>query len=207
MLECRTYPRRELIEIFGTKRIDSIKGKLKRRGYEFESHGRGETYEITITKQPPDRFRDFCIDELGIAPQTDFEKLKTFYSKFFFDEEFRSLPQNGMKDIILQNTIITNPTITSYVRNLYKNEMIQMGDPLYYSCNKFLGLYTPITEKQYKKAWAIYWELRNSGAEYHIALNEMCSSLGGFPVKTHETIFNAFELGKIEELEKLLLEE
>ena len=73
MLDIRTYTREELITIFKTNRLDSIKAKLKRQGYEFETSGRAETATVTITKQPL-RFRRFCIDELGFAPQTDFKK-------------------------------------------------------------------------------------------------------------------------------------
>ena len=100
------------------------------------------------------------------APQTDFKKLKRFLYKYMFDDEFRQLPYNGMKDIILQETIISNPTITNYVRKIYQNNMIGIGEPNYYSINKRLGTYTPITEKQYKEAWRLYWEARNEGAEY-----------------------------------------
>ena len=206
MLDIRTYTREELITIFKTNRLDSIKAKLTRQGYEFEASGRGETATVTITKQPL-RFRRFCIDELGFAPQTDFKKLKRFLYKYMFDDEFRQLPYNGMKDIILQETIISNPTITNYVRKIYQNNMIGIGEPNYYSINKRLGTYTPITEKQYKEAWRLYWEARNEGAEYHVALSEMCHHVKGYPFKNDKIILNGFETDKIAELEEILLKE
>ena len=206
MLDTRTYTREELIEIFKTDRLDSIRAKLKRQGYEFIAEGRGKTATVTITKQPL-RFRRFCIDELGYAPQTDFGKLKRFLYKYMFDDEFIQLPYNGMKDIILQDTLISNPTITNYVKKLYTNNMIGTGEHNYYSINKFMGTYTPITEEQYKEAWKIYWEHRHAGADYHIALVEMCQHVNGYPFKNDKIIFNAFEMAKIAELEEILLEE
>ena len=204
MLDIRSYTRKELIEIFNTNRFDSIKGKLNRQGYEFISHGRGETATIEIIKKPS-RFIRFCVDELGFAPQTDFEKLKRFLYKYMFDDDFRQLPYNGMKDIMVRETIISNPTITNYVRKLYSNNMIGYGDSNYYSINKELSTYTPITEQQYKEAWKIYWEYRDGG--YSLAFVEMCNHVNGYPFKNDKVIFNAFEMAKIAELEEILLEE
>lgn len=204
MLENRLYTRKELTKLFKTDRLDSIKAKLKRQGYEFTTSGRGETACVTITKRPP-RFRRFCIDKLGFAPQTDFEKLKIFLFKYMFEETFRELPKNGMKDIMIQETVISNPTITNYIRKLYNNNMINSGDPQYYAINKRLGTYTPITEEQYKEAWKIYWEYRGGG--YELAFMEMHYYLNGFPFKKDKIIFNAFEDKKIMELQEILLEE
>lgn len=204
MLENRLYTRKELTELFKTDRLDSIKAKLKRQGYEFTTSGRGETACVTITKRPP-RFRRFCIDKLGFAPQTDFEKLKIFLYKYMFKDTFRELPKNGMKDIMIQETVISNPTITNYIRKLYNNNIIGHGDPNYFSINKHLGTYTPITEEQYKEAWKIYWENREGG--YFIAFVEMCAHVNGYPFKNDKMIFNALEDATIMELQEILLEE
>ena len=82
MLNMRTYTREELKEIFHTDRIDSIKSKLNRQGYTYEASGRGQELILTITGLPP-RFKTFCIEQLGFAPQTDFERLKVFLYRFF----------------------------------------------------------------------------------------------------------------------------
>lgn len=204
MLNTRIYTRKELTDIFKTDRLDSIRAKLTRQGYEFITSGRADNATIEITKRPL-RFRRYCIDELGFAPQTDFKKLKKFLYKYMFDEGFRQLPHNGMKDIMVRETIISNPTITKYVRKLYSNNMIGYGDSNYYSINKELGTYTLITEKQYKEAWKTYWEYRDGG--YSLAFVEMCNHVNGYPFKNDKVIFNAFEMGKIAELEQILLEE
>ena len=91
MLDMRTYTREELKEIFHTDRIDSIKSKLNRQGYTYEASGRGQELTLKITGLPP-RFKTFCIEQLGFAPQTDFERLKVFLYHFFFDDDYRQLP-------------------------------------------------------------------------------------------------------------------
>jgi len=83
--------------------------------------------------------------------------------------------------------------------------MIGYGDANYYSIDRKSGKYTPITEKQYKEAWKIYWENREGG--YGLAFCEMCNHVNGYPFKNDKTIFNAFEMRKIAELEEILLEE
>ena len=78
MLNIQSYNQKELIEIFGTDRMDSIRRKLDSEGYQYTVSGLGNTYKLTVTELPF-RFRSFCIEKLGFAPQTDFEKLKVFY--------------------------------------------------------------------------------------------------------------------------------
>lgn len=41
MLEKRIYTRQELIEIYGTSRLDAIKKKIKNKGYKYIESGRG----------------------------------------------------------------------------------------------------------------------------------------------------------------------
>lgn len=91
MLDLRQYTRQELIDLFKTQRLDSIKAKLQRNGYKYTTQGRGKEFTLTITELPL-RFRNFCIDELHFAPQTDFVKLKNFLYRFMFDEDFRHMP-------------------------------------------------------------------------------------------------------------------
>ena len=205
MLENRLYTRIELTELFKTDRLDSIKAKLKRQGYEFTTSGRGETACVTITKQPL-RFRRFCIDVLGFAPQTDFKRLKKFLYKLMFDEEFRQLPFVGMKEYMIQTFYITNQTLCRWVQTLYDNNLITFCEQIYFSINKNrLDMYRPIEEKEYKKAWKLYWDNRENG--YHEAFVKMCQSVEGYPFKKEILIFNDLESDKIDTLAEILKEE
>ena len=87
MLDLQRYTRQELIDIFKTQRLDSIKDKLKRKGYKFTTDGRGDSFTLTITELPL-RFRNFCTDELKFAPQTDFVKLKRIYIVLYLMKTF-----------------------------------------------------------------------------------------------------------------------
>ena len=150
MLDAKTYTRDELNEYFSTKRFDSIKAKLKRQGYEFEVKGRAETATLTITKQPATKFRLFCIEELGFAPQTDFKRLKKFLFLFMFDDEFRQLPFVGMRDYMIKNFSVSNQTLCKWVTKLYQNGMIQFCDKIYFSVNKNNEIvYKQISDEEY----------------------------------------------------------
>ena len=131
MLETRCYTRNELIELFKTERLDSIKGKLNRQGYKYTTDGRGKTFTLTITELPY-RFRNFCIEELHFAPQTDFKRLKKFLHQFVFDEEFRRLPFVTMQECMIGTMEITNQTISKWVKHFHQENIIHEGDYLYY---------------------------------------------------------------------------
>lgn len=205
MLDLREYTRQELIELFHTERLDSIKAKLKRQGYSYTTNGRGKTFTLTITEQPL-RFRNFCMEQLHFAPQTDFKRLKRFLYQFMFDEEFRQLPNVGMKEAIPHDTYVSEQTISRWITQLYKENIIGYGDYIYYAIVRNNEEYCrEITKEEYTEAWRIYWEYNEFG--YTLALNTMCHSIGGYPYKKEKIIFNAFESERIKQLEKILREE
>lgn len=211
MLDLREYTRQELIELFHTERLDSIKAKLKRQGYKYTTSGRGKTFSLTITELPL-RFRNFCIEQLHFAPQTDFVRLKKFLYQFMFDEEFRKLPFVTMKETMIGTMEITNQTISRWIKRLYDENIVADGEMIYYSINKVTGLYRRITEEEHKEAWKRYWEVRNDEngeptGQYHLATLEMYDCIGGFPYKKADIIFNAFETERIDTLKEILKQE
>ena len=111
MLDLREYSRQELIDLYHTERLDSIKGKIQRQGYKFTTSGRGKTFTLTVTERPL-RFRNFCIEQLHFAPQTDFKRLKKFLYQFMFNEEFRRLPFVTMKEYMIGTMEVTQQTIS-----------------------------------------------------------------------------------------------
>lgn len=210
MLDMRTYTRKELIDIFKTDRLDSIKAKIKRRGYTYTTSGRGDTFTMTITGVPP-RFREFCIERLGFAPNTDFERLKVFLYCFFFVDDFRQLPFVTMKECMINNVEITRQTISRWVAKLYDCNWVCDGDLIYYCIDTKEKTYRRIEEAQYNKAWSIYWENRTDDEgyklQYFIAYNQMWIYLGGHPYKKNDIIFNGFYTKDIEELKEILEKE
>lgn len=205
MLDLRTYERNELIEIFNTERIDYIQKKIKGYGYKFDTEGRGKTFKLTITECPP-RFREFCIEKLGFAPQTDFKKLKAFLSKLLLDEEFRRLPYVGMAREMAEEQGMCAQTVGKCARYLEQENIIGRGDWIYYAIKNNKDMYCEeITKKQYNKAWKIYFD--NMDYAYCDRYGMMCDSVGGHPHKTEEILLNAFESEIIDELIEILEKE
>lgn len=122
MLEQKTYTRNELIEIYGTTRLDAIKKKVERQGYQFKNNGRGATYTMTITALPnnDNTFKLYCISELGFKPQTDFEQLKKYFAQLLSDASFVNQPYTEMSvasDILPQ-------TLRAYTEYLLKIDLL-----------------------------------------------------------------------------------
>ena len=209
MLDMRTYTREELKEIFHTDRIDSIKSKLNRQGYTYSTNGRGQELTLTITGLPP-RFKTFCIEQLGFAPQTDFERLKVFLYHFFFDDDYRQLPIVTMARILTNEFYISYQTLSNWIDKLEKSNLIHrsFAEFNYYAFGKDESgnpIEIPITEKLYKKAWNEYWK----GNEYSYceALACMNEVVKGTPKKFGVIDLNAFEESITEELKEILQEE
>ena len=211
MLERRTYTRQELIELFKTERLDSIKGKLNRQGYKYTTSGRGKTFTLTITEQPL-RFRNFCIEELHFAPQTDFKRLKKFLYRFMFDDDFRKLPYVTMREYMVGTMEITNQTLSRWVKHLYDENIVADGEMIYYAIDKKNGIYKRTTKEEHGEAWKRYWEVRNDengvpNGQYYIACEAMYEYIGGFAYKKADIIFIAFESKRIDTLKEILQEE
>lgn len=212
MLDLRQYTRQELIDLFKTQRLDSIKAKLQRNGYKYTTQGRGKEFTLTITELPL-RFRNFCIDELHFAPQTDFVKLKKFLYRFMFDEDFRHMPNKGMARLMMDDIQISNQTISKYILKLYNENIVGFSkEGLYYSIDpnyKEKDNYCKrITAEEYKNAWQTYWKTKEeNGGDYVLAYISMCSLIDGHPHRKAIVMFNAFEREKIETLKEILQEE
>ena len=209
MLDMRTYTREELVELYHTDRIDSIKSKLNRQGYTYSACGRGQTFTLTISGLPP-RFKTFCMEQLGFAPQTDFERLKVFLYNFFFDDDYRQLPIVTMARILEKEFYISYQTLSNWIYKLEKANLIHrsMAEFNYFAFGKDEcgnPIEIPITEQLYKKAWNEYWK----GNEYSYceALACMNEVIKGTPKKFGVIDLNAFEESITEELKEILQEE
>lgn len=209
MLDLKTYTRQELIELFKTDRLDSIKGKIKRQGYEYTTDGRGKTFTLTITKLPF-HFRNFCIEELGFAPQTDFKKLKKFLYRFFFDKEFQQLPSSAMARELETDCQVTYQTINRWMEKLFEQSMIfrSLWEFNYYSHGRDYDgniITFPIDRQTYREAWKAYWENKDYG--YTEAVNSMLIVSKGTPEKLGKLLENAFGGKKIDKLKEILEKE
>lgn len=204
MLINYTYSRKELEQIYATNRLDAIKRKLNSDGYTYTTCGRGDNFTLTITacKNP---FKAYCKEELGFAPQTDFNKLQVFLNRLFNDVEFARLPFAAME----RECGITSETLSKWIKHLCNQNLITVafGEFVYYSTrrvdnNTFETV--EITEQQYKDAWKAYWEDREDG--YFLSVNRMYNTIQGTPHKRGRIVENAFETERLDKLKELLKE-
>ena len=202
MLLCREYTRKELEQLFATNRLDAIKRKLNSDGYTYKTSGRGKDFTLTITACK-NAFKVFCKEELGFSPQTDFEKLKGFLNRLFYDEAFAKLPFSAME----RECGISSETLSKWIKHLCNQNLITLafGDFIFYSSrkvekNRFETI--EITEQQYKDAWKAYWEGRNDG--YFISMCRMYETIQGTPHKRGKLIENAFEIERLDKLKELV---
>ena len=204
-----TYTRKELVELYHTDRIDSIKRKLDRQGYTYTTSGRGQDFTLTISGLPP-RFKTFCIEQLNFAPQTDFERLKVFLYQFFFDDYYRQLPIVTMARMLQQQFYISYQTLSNWIDKLEKKNIIyrSIAEFNYFAFGKDErgnDITIPITEKLYKEAWNSYW--KGNEISYCEAVACMNSVVNGTPQKFGVIHINAFGEQIIEELKNILREE
>lgn len=211
MLKITTYTKKDLVELFNTDRLDSIERSLKRLGYEYTKRGRGDKLELTITKTP-NAFKMFCINELGVSPQTDFTLLRNFFYYFFCDEEFQQLPIGQMVEAMEQDgKTICRQTISKWIQFLEKQGIISIDNAncLYY-VSFTIGekhFVEEISREDYSKAWRKYWKIRKNGGTYAEAFNAMCQVNGGTIFKKPAIEENAFYNELICDLIDVLLDD
>lgn len=202
MLYFKTYSRTELVQLFGTNRIDAIKNRLDRDGYVYAASGRGNDLFISITgcTKP---FEVFCKEELNFPAQTNFDRLKDFLKRLLFDEEFARLPFAAME----RKIGISSQTISKWIKILEAANLITLSSGHYiYYISRRVDLndleIIEITEKEYKDAWSAYWEGREDG--YFLSVNRLYNVNEGTPHKRGLMVENAFEMERMEKLRELL---
>ena len=216
MLEIKEYTRSELIELYKTSRIDAIRNKIQREGYKFTENGWGKKYTMTITNLPDQDlvFRDYCINELNFAPQTDFKLLKVFLYNFIFDDTFKDLQFNEMvKRLAEQNIRIAAQTVSRYFNHLKNLGWIDYlalsaDDYIYYIYDLKDRRNKYITAELYKEAWKEYWKQverdKNKPDRFQAAEQNMYLKYNGKPKKRMKPTINGFYANQIRKLETLL---
>lgn len=210
MLDQKTYSRKELIDLFGTNRIDAIKAKIKRQGYLFADSGRGNSYQLTIIELPREKkFKRYCVDCLGFNESVDETKLKAFINNVINNEGFISLQLNEMKEELeKQGTYISEATISNYYDQLIKVGIIERStfDYLYYVFDKNLGHNRYITKEEYRKLYNQYWESVRLNKGYQQAEVEIRQYYGTKPKKRRASVINGIFGEKLNELERIINE-
>ena len=100
MLEINTYTNIELASVLGgSSSRQALKKKLDRYNVEYEVNGRGSNITFEI-KRINDPFKIYCITELGIPAQCDFDTMLYFFYFYFCDDEFTCMTSEEKQEFM-----------------------------------------------------------------------------------------------------------
>lgn len=207
MLELRTYTQTEIATILHTQSNQNIRRKLNRYGVEYSVSGRGEaaTFEI---KQIADKFKLFCILDLGMDANTDFNKFLFFLFYFLNDVDFQWLPDETLQERMKEKgKPVSRQTISKYKKHLEDLELFttNTNNYVYYFARK--NTQTITTKETYCQAWREHWVLIfTEGLTTREAITIMCANYGGVARKQPIPEFNGIYTDKINEINDLVLE-
>ena len=206
MLEARKYTKTEMAEILETTDNQGISRKLQRYGIEFEKSGRGEKTIFDI-KAVPDKFKMYCISELGYDGRIDFRKLREFLYCYINDDEFRAMPDE-VKEYRMRadENPISRQTIAKYTFQLKHLDIVNLDSGRYIYYFAFKDIQRVTEHKEYVMAWKQYWENRENEMASIDAISIMIATFGGVARKQAIPEFNAIYYNKIEELNRIILE-
>lgn len=214
MLKITTYTQSEMVEIFNTTRMDSIKRSLSSLGFTYEVEGRGKKALFHITGTP-DEFKLFAIKELGFAPQTDFTGLKYFTYSYFCCEGFSDLMVINMVEEIENNFNYkaSQQTIARYIEKFTALDLIHKSNAefKYYSvvvsslCGEIARDTMEIEKETFTEAWKAYWEAWRNTNTYNDAFNAMVKVAEGKVYKVNKREENAFSNELIERMVELVI--
>ena len=211
MLEIRKYTKNELSAVLGTNDKQGIDRKLQRYGVEFVYTGRGQNLMYEIQKVP-DRFKLFCITEMGISANADFTKLRNFCYYIFCDDKFAELPIVEMERIMSEDGVhVSRQTISNWIDRLSRVGYIYIDkntECVYYAITKTADgkkHYKEILQEVYCKGWNLYWSNKNKVGT-NTAYKMMYDYVGGHPYKRPKITENIFYTEQIQKLIELVNE-
>lgn len=209
MLEIRQYKISEIREILGTRDRQGIRKKLQRYGIDFEETGRGERVIFNILSVP-DSFKLFCIIELNIPAQADFERMKLFYYLFFEDENFINMSDVDKENYMSDNYVrVSRLTIRNWVKYLERAELIHrdMNNCKYQAViHNADGKKSTIeiSQETYKAGWREYWK-HNIPEESKKAFDKAIEIWGGVACRIPNIVINAIEWEKTKTFKEIII--
>lgn len=118
MIKIGTFSYLELKEILGANNKQAVDRRLKGYGVSFTSSGRGDkrVYEITEIENP---FKLYCITELGISAQSNFDKIRNLFYYFFCVDGFTKLSHVEMeKTMRTEGSQMSRQFISKWIKYL-----------------------------------------------------------------------------------------
>lgn len=200
LLEWKAYPAPEMWQMLGVRDNQGAQRKLGRYGVRFFVNGWGKNASFNITAID-DPFKVYCILEMGFDANSDFRKLRNYLFFLLGDDEYCWLPDEPMEKYMRSKGFyLSRQTITKYREHLESLNYIHGGDFIYYRVyrdDRDRQCYQQVEKEEYSKAWRVYWDMRNDGADSELAFACMYSAFGGVPRKQAKPIKNAFHLKEL----------
>lgn len=212
MLEERVYDEKELGKILKTQGQKNIKEKLKRYDIDFSVSTSDNSHVFEIHKIN-DKFKVFCILNLGFSANTDFSMLKHFIYYFYNNDEFRILSQNLMCQI-LEKDLGKAPcrqTIGKWLAQLENQGLYFKDISEYKYFSVYKGNFREIPREEYCEAWKAYFDYLKDcpdkeDSNSYYAFKEMFAIIGGKAVKRPMIVNNGFYTDQIIQLTEYALE-
>lgn len=204
ILEERLYEKNEIEELLGTYSRQGVTRKLDGYKVDYEISERGN-YKISI-KAIPDKFKMFCITELRVPAQTDFDKLKYFLYYFFCDEEFSCLPNDTKQPFMAEHGVyVSRQTMTKWINMLSNRNWISLDSNFRYYF-AYDGNIEETDQDTYNKAWKEYFFISKEYKNCYIGTAHVINKFGGMPKKHPLPDQNAFYAREIQTLIDLVTE-
>ena len=207
MLELnRSYTKRELSQMLGTRSKQGIDRKLQRYGVEFDVCGWGDSTTYAI-KSISDPFKVFAVLRLGCDANTDFRKMRNFYYYYFNDEEFMAMPDE-VKEFRMRadGRDISRATIANYVRKLEQKNLISRNTDNFIYYFAYQNQQRRTEKSEYSQAWHEYWENIGNGLGSYESIIRMRSKYGGVARKQAIPAINGIYNKEIEDMLTLIQE-
>ncbi len=208
MLEEKTYTIQELSAIIGTKGKTATDKKLNNYNISYTSKGRGKNLIYTIT-DIRDRFRVFCVFDLGFSPQIDFVKLRDFLFYFLGNDDFNWRPMEMMEEYLrIAGRGMSRQTISKYITRLKELNFFAEGHYVYYRVYKEFGVqkHEIVKREDYSAAWKVYWDKRKLGYDSRAAYSVMYNAFNGVPRKQRKMEKNGIYSDILDLLSELVAE-
>lgn len=131
-LEKRFYPLAEIREIIGSKRKETITGKLGKWGYGFNWRPQKGVEIVSAPEEdnPEQQLKSLLMRKIGLDVQTDFKAFAVMFYLFCEDELFMTTPWEARAKQIKEEfgIEISERTLRSYMSKLIKEDIVIKDD-------------------------------------------------------------------------------
>lgn len=190
-----------------TQSLDTVRKRLKAEGYTFTTKGRGQTYSLTITAEPPPSkvFIAYCKEQYQLPPQTDFVKFRYFVKNCLENPRFSNYQAREIQEIMLeQGQNIDTKTIESYKQILLEHDLLVFPPYsfVYSVFDEEKGKNRYISKEEYNNFWKFFYRAGKDTIKVQWFMEQ--HNYGCYPRKKQELTTTAFSYQEYARLEEMI---